>query len=227
MSLRGSSFASVSSNNITISLPTGSLAGDLAVLFVSAAAGVTNPTGWTNQYQNNAGLWTVLATTKTLSSGDISAGNVTVNCPAGSFDMHAGMVTFVGAGGGLRENEGTGGSGSTVTLTNTTTGSVLSTDTAIYWASLRWAGATIPTITPASGSATTLQSGSTANAYSVLADQSMPGGSLAVASFFASSNGCVAVQVIVEIGLAPPGGLLVNRGMDGGMVPQMKGGMNG
>lgn len=226
MSLRGSSYVGLSTNNITISLPTGSLAGDLAVLFVSAGAGVTNPSGWTIQYQNSAGLWTILATTKVLSSGDISAGNVTINCPAGSFDMAAAMVTFVGAGGGVRETEGSGGT--TATLTNTTTGAVLSSDTAVYFSSIRVGSGSLA-IVPASGSATVLQSGSTANAASLLADQAMPGGALAVTTTPSPNvgSGYVAVQVIVEIGLAPPGGLLVNPGMDGGMVPQMKGGMNG
>ena len=132
--------------------------------------------------------------------GNSGSVNITM---AAAFDMAAGMADFVGAGRGLRETEGTETSGG-ATLTNTISGAVLSSDTAIYWASQRSSGGgggSTPVITPGSGSATTLQYGTSTNSNSVLADQSMPGGSLAVANVFTSIVACNAVQVIVEVAL--------------------------
>ena len=64
--------------------------------------------------------------------------------------MAGGLVVFVGPTGGIRETEGIGGDGANITLTNTTSGAVLDTDVAVYWASLRQDGGPIdaPVITP-------------------------------------------------------------------------------
>lgn len=223
MSLRGSNIASTTSANpLAVSFPAGSASGDLAILFVANAGSPGLPSGWTSDFSFNSGTWNVLACHKTLSSGDISTGSVSSANPF-SFDQHMAIAVFIGAP-TIRENEGNQGSAGTVT--NTTSGSVLSSDSAIYFASSR-SPSSNPTITPGSGSATTLQTASTTNAKSVLADQSMPGGVLAVANVVNGTSGNVAVQVIVESDLAPPGGLLANPGMDGfGWRNQMNGGMN-
>jgi hypothetical protein len=108
-------------------------------------------------------------------------------------------VVFIGPTGGIREVESTTGGGAPVSLTNTTSSSVLSSDVAIYWSSCRQ-GLSTPTITPGSGSANTLQMASTTAelTYSILADQTMPGGALSVVSAFAAAaNGATAAQVIV------------------------------
>jgi hypothetical protein len=222
MSLRGSVIGSTASANpFTLALPAGSQAGDLAILFIAGAVS-TGPSGWTPLYTFTTGLWNQLTYSKVLTSGDISAGSVSISNPF-SFDLHAGCAVYIGGAGGVREYQG-GDSAGTTGITNTTDGSVLSSDSALYWASSRSPSMT-PTITPGSGSATTLWTATTANAQTVFAEQAMPGGVLAVDNGF-NSTGNVAVQVIVESGLAPPGGLLVNPGMDGRMQ-QMNGGMNG
>jgi hypothetical protein len=226
MSLRGSNIASTTSANpLSVALPAGSAVGDLAILCISNAGSPSLPSGWTSQYSFNSGVWNVLVCSKTLTSGDISTGSVSSANPF-SFDQHMGIAVFIGAP-TIRETQGTNGSGTS--LTNTTDGSVLSSDSAIYWASVRATSVALPTIAPGSGSATSLQTALTTNAGSRLAAQAMPGGVLAVVSNFSGGiNGDVAVQVIVESGLAPPGGLLVNPGMDGfGWRNQMNGGMNG
>jgi hypothetical protein len=207
-----------------MSFPAGSAIGDLAVVFCEKQYPVDTPSGWTSIYLNGYRM----AAYKVLTSGDIATGTVTVQATAPYLGTNAnitgGLVVFVGAGGGVREYEvAVAASGFGATLTNTTSGAVLSTDTAIYWASTIGASA-FPTITPASGSANTLQSASSSGIYSVLADQLMPGGALAVANLFGNGD-YVAIQVIVEIGLAPPSGLIpVN--MNGGMR-DMCGGKNG
>lgn len=202
MPLRGSALqTSTVTNDITVAFPAGTQAADLAILMVSAGAALTTPSGWTVEYSNYVNIWTVLAASKVLTSGDISTGSVTINCPSGAFDMAAGVVVFVGGGGGVRETQGQVNAGGG-TLTNTTSGAVLNTDTAIYWASERQgAGQVIPIITPATGSATELHDAETTNAWSLLACQAMPGGALAVGYTFPNPDGGageVAVQVIVE-----------------------------
>jgi hypothetical protein len=200
----------------------------LAIVFGSKGYAIDIPSGWTTIYQNNALTYNVMAAWKVLTSGDISTGTVTVQATSPYMpypaNISAGLVVFAGAGGGVRENEQGNGGGFAGTITNTTSGAVLSTDTAIYWASII-SGSAYPTITPASGSANTLQSISSSGIYSVLADQAMPGGALAVANAFGNGN-YVAVQVIVEIGLAPAGRVLQPIQMNGG-ARDMCGGMNG
>lgn len=210
--LRGSALQTgTGSASVTVSLPPGSTVGDLAILFVSAAYSITLPSGWTSLYSYLVSTWNVLACSKILTGGDISTGSVTITA-SNTFDMAAGLAVFVGATGGVRETEGQVTSGSPVTMTNTTTSAVLSSDTAIYWASDREAappGPTLPVITPASGAAAELADASTTNAWSILAYQQMPGGSLAVANYIPSPGGGIgdhAVQVIVQTtGGAGPG----------------------
>lgn len=222
MSFRGSSIQTTLTTSVVVPLPAGSAAGDLAILF-SAGFAPTLPSGWTSLY-SESGTWSLFAASKVLSSGDISAGNIPISF-AGAFDGVGAIAVFVGAAGGVRETQGNVG-GSSTPITLTTSGAVQSTDTGIYFATLRGTSPALPTITPGSGSATTLQHAGTANGNSLLANQAQPGGALSVVYGYAAASPSVAVQVIVEIGLAPPGTLLVNPGTAGGM-DQLYGGMNG
>lgn len=198
--IRGSNIISGSAaSSLTVSLPAGTAAGDFAIIL----AGTTytsnpTPTGWTNLSLTNTGLvWSQYGYTRTLTSGDIATGSVTVPI-ATTFGPAAavlGIVTFVGATGGIREIEG--GNTSTGSITNTTTSAVQNTDAAIYWLTVRQSANT-PVITPGSGSATTLQSESV-NTLTLLADQSMPGGVLTVVNTWnaAPATGA-ASQIIIE-----------------------------
>jgi hypothetical protein len=192
-SLRASSFAAGTGSSITISLPAGSAAGDLALLFSSQGYSQTVPSGWTSIVSRFTGIYTGFAASKVLTSGDITAGSVTV-AAAGSFDGFLGMVTFVGGAGGVREfalaNLGAGPSGAYGCFTSS---AVINTDIALYWNGDRNSG-TVPAITPASGSAATLQSGFSTNAGARLADQVMPGGALGVAfTRTTEAFGCIIV----------------------------------
>jgi hypothetical protein len=109
-----------------------------------------------------------------------------------------GIVVFVGGVGGIRETEGNNG-GNVTSITATTTSAVVNSDLGLFWGAQR-AGSSLPTITPAGGTATTLQSASTANAKSVLAsDQAMPGGALTITyARGGPATDTVAAQVIVK-----------------------------
>lgn len=214
--LRGSAIQTTIGTSITIDFPAGSVVGDLAIAFFSCGDPSVTPTpsGWTNLYQSplDTSNWNVLVVSKVLTSGDISTGNVTFDINDGvSFDLHAGIVVFVGPDAAVRETEAGAESGS-APIVNVTTGNVTSSDTAIYWSTDREEsppGPTLPTITPASGVVAQLFEASTTNAWSVLAYQAMPGGSLSVTTTFPLPGGGVgeqAAQVIVENSGASGGG---------------------
>lgn len=194
--LRGSSVASGTGSSATVPLPAGSQVGDLAILFAAAAYNNTLPSGWASLYQQNGGTWNGLVASKILDSGDISTGSVTVPF-GGSYDYVGYVATFIGATGGVREVEGYGGNiGSPQTLT--TSGAVVSSDLALYFLSER-AGLS-PVITPAAGTANSLQTTSTTNSTSLLQDQVMPGGAFTVTYLNMSATaGCTFAQVVVKV----------------------------
>jgi hypothetical protein len=201
--IRGSGLvASGSASSLTVTLPSGTQAGDFAVIFFAGDFTPSLPSGWTSIATDSTGTGlTALAASKTLTSGDISTGSVTVSM-GGTQDCTLAIVTFIGATGGVREFE-QGVATSPGTITNVTSGAVLNTDAAIYFAAQRagTTGSTLPTITPGSGVASTLQSNNTVSGIaSILADQAMPGGALSVVShiFNTSGGGGWAIQVIVE-----------------------------
>lgn len=197
--IRGSAItASASASSLTLAFPAGTQAGDLAILFFCSDFTPGTPSGWTNLYLGTGLTCQAIAASKVLTSGDISTGSATAtqtNPPFGPIaaDCVLGIVTFVGGGGGVRETEGSQGAG---TLVNTTTGAVLSTDVAIYFSGARSASS-LPTITPASGSANTLQTSTGPTLDAVMADQAMPGGALAISFFSNIAASAQAIQVIV------------------------------
>lgn len=197
--IRGSGITSNSLTTLTIPLPSGTLAGDLAVI-TCASASNTNPapSGWTDLSLPSAfGNWFQFGYYKILTSGDISTGSVSVTF-GGSFMNVLAITTLQGATGGVRESEGGGVFSFTFpnVITNTTTSAVASTDLAIYWASSRQSASGL-TIAPGSGSATVLQT-DVSNTLSTLAYQAMPGGTLSVVNTFATANGCDAAQIIIK-----------------------------
>ena len=136
--VRGAGMVAQSSSNYTLPLPSGTLAGDLALVFGGQGWSFANPSGWT-VLDNSAGAWWNGACwSKILDSGDISAGSVTVSA-LGSFDGATGIITFVGATGGVRETIVDRSSDNSTTVALTTGSDVVASDTAVYWGSGRLA----------------------------------------------------------------------------------------
>lgn len=213
--IRGSGLVdSGSASSLTISFPSGTLIGDLAVISFWGDFNPTTPASWTSIFITSGNTYNVMVAWKILTSGDISAGTVTVNM-AGTQDCALGIVTFIGPTGGIREFQ-SNPSGFAISgpITNVTSGAVLNTDVALYFASVRSGSATTPpVVTPASGSANTLQSHAVSVIATILADQTMPGGALSVTDTTAGGGaGFWAIQVIVE-GVASGVGSVTSVGL--------------
>ncbi len=95
--VRGSSVAASSAASFTVAWPTGTVAGDLAVVFYGGGFDITSiPSGWTVLDHTPGTNVNGLTIAKVLSSGDISTGHVVLT-PGGTFDSCVGIITFVGA----------------------------------------------------------------------------------------------------------------------------------
>jgi hypothetical protein len=83
-------------NSFTLAWPTGTLLGDLAIIFVAAGYGPSAlPTGWTSLYEQTAAAnINGLVAWKILNSADITAGSVTVNL-LGTSPGGAEIITLV------------------------------------------------------------------------------------------------------------------------------------
>ncbi len=230
MALRGTSIGSAVASSQTASLTTldapgggttSAVAGDLCILCCTGAFASSAVGGWTTLFLYTAGVWNPYYAYKSLSSGDISTGSVTVN-QGGSFDGELALAVFT-AGTTFIESQSSGGA-SPITLTCTS--SVLSSSIGVYSNSAR--GGSTPTVgvTPGGGSATQRETASTANTKATLWTQTMPGG--VQANSFTSSGGIatVAFQAFVDGGVT--GSLFIPAGLDGlGKFGQLKGGCNG
>ena len=90
-----------SSATVTISFPAGTVSGDFAVVFCACSYNPSSyPSGWTsiNQISGNG-----FAMTKTLGSGDISTGSVSITLNSAS-TICASVITFIGVPGTIRTN---------------------------------------------------------------------------------------------------------------------------
>lgn len=153
--VRGTGIQTSSAGSYTVSWPSGTLAGDLAVITCGHGWNANLPSGWTSNDNSSGSNFNGAVFSKVLSSGDISAGHVSVTF-GGSYDGVVAITTFIGATAGIRETvvQRNGGGSSSITLT--TSGAVLNTDTCIYFGSNR--GVSTDTVnrgTPVSGSPVT------------------------------------------------------------------------
>src|ERR1039457_7188081 len=96
--IRGSGIQASSTSSAVVTFPSGSVAGDLALIFGGTAYNVSAvPTGWAAPLgiMDGGDIWKPFFVYKVLSSSDISTGSVTVAI-TGAYDVVFGIVTFVG-----------------------------------------------------------------------------------------------------------------------------------
>lgn len=139
------------STTVTVPFPAAAQAADFAIVFVAANYNASSyPSGWSAIDALSASGFTI---TKTLSSGDISTGHVSVTLNSGS-TVVAAIIVFIGSAGTLRTVASHAPSGGPPYILDA---AAVSGDTAIYF------GGTIPagtsTITGSKGTALQNQAG--------------------------------------------------------------------
>lgn len=130
--IRGHGAQYFNSSSVTITWPTGTVAGDLAIIYVSNGYFIFDPSGWTvlsnaSDNVNRVGIYS-----RVLNSGDIATGSVTVGC-TGSFDGTAGIHTIVGNAAVYFVRNGN----SSNSVSVATSSSPVVTDLALYFCSTR------------------------------------------------------------------------------------------
>lgn len=148
--LRGSAKTSGALSSYAITLPTGSLAADTVFLSWSSSCPYSSPTGtWTLLQNSSTGGYQQAEASHTLTSGDITAGNITVpvSCTGGWANTI--LLGLVGSH-TLRESDTDNTGAWNCSKLNpdhgNTTSAVLSTDT-LFWVYSENATATITTTT--------------------------------------------------------------------------------
>ncbi len=230
MAITSSQASASSGTSITCTLPTGTIAGDTVVAFACGGFGVTGPgvvTGWTQVWYDGSttittgGLWW-----KVMTSGDISAGNMTINW-SGGFSHITILVKIPGAPTIIESQQSNSGGPTTLTATS----SIAAGNTGIYFSGARDGGNISGIlVTPGSGSLgspSPLESVSVANADAKAWYQVMPGGSQANVYPWAGVSGVCDAQIF--FGTSSGGGrIFLPYGMDGlGKFDHLKGGING
>lgn len=94
--LRNTGIQSSSAASYTVNWPSGTVAGDMAVIMYGGGFALTSiPTGWSSLYVSNQGNFNGTAIWKILNSTDISTGSVVLT-PTGTFNSVVGIVTVQG-----------------------------------------------------------------------------------------------------------------------------------
>lgn len=203
VTIRGSASATFSASSVAISWPSGTVAGDYAIIAYFQGCGGTIPSGWAMQVPGNqtlgnygTGSFYGMLITRILTAGDISTGSVTITAGCG-FDGITQIVTLVGASSGFREINYTNGA-SPVTLTSSV--NIISGDLALYFAQDRGNGSS----TVSRG--TLLHTATTGSACGSVYSEALTGGSVAPVFTTPNTNN-VSLTVIISTGSSAAVGL--------------------
>lgn len=170
----GLTMAAFTGTSVTIPWPSGAVAGDLIIIPMGVAGGLsTAPSGWTVTQEQTGSFVSGWVLSKILTSADISAGSVTVTFSTTTVGVYS-IVDVVG-GGAIREAEAsqTGPFVNPVTLT--TSSAVQGSDFSIYFGangSNSFAGA----------SAASINQGTLQSSYTISPGAAAVGGALYTAS---------------------------------------------
>lgn len=132
--VRGQAIVNSSASPAVISFPSGTAIGDLVSVVANNGNGMLTPAGWSIDYGGTFAHMGIIVIHKTMTSGDISTGSVSISPSGGGLTQGVySIVSFVGnTQTGLREVDqlfdSTGGS----TRTISTSSAVRSSDYAIY-----------------------------------------------------------------------------------------------
>lgn len=93
--VRASNIQASSNSSYTVTWPTGTVAGDVVVIFVGHGWAINTPSGWTSLDTSSGSNWNGACFAKEMTSADITAGSVTVTC-GGAYDGVLAAVTITG-----------------------------------------------------------------------------------------------------------------------------------
>jgi hypothetical protein len=137
----GSAQAAPGDSSMSLAWPTGTIAGDRAIICAGAVDTINTPSGWTVNNNVGAAFWNGAVLSRVLTSGDITAGSVTIALSIGGGAYRGGVATittFIGAP-AIREVDYVL-QNATTPVTVSTSGAVLTTDTALYFGSMYTGG---------------------------------------------------------------------------------------
>jgi hypothetical protein len=97
VAVRGSGIQSFNASSVVVTFPVGTVAGDLAIVFVGGGWSVNLPAGWTDITGSNltGSQWNGRAFSRVLNAANITTGSVTVTL-SGSFNGVASILTLQG-----------------------------------------------------------------------------------------------------------------------------------
>jgi hypothetical protein len=198
--IRGTGLIAQVATTFTINFPAGTVAGDFALLFGGQGYGFPTgtPSGWTLLSALFPGSnWGGAAYSKTLTSGDISTGHVSLTF-SGNYDGVIAIITFVGATGGVRNAVANSGN-VPVGVTST----VVAGDWGIYFGSARSNGVLSVSLGTEEQQATSA-GGNGCGALYVQGNIASSGTVTPTYSSSASSVACYVCNVIIEPGSSTP-----------------------
>lgn len=138
--IRGSRIAYVNNaSSGTLALPSGSISGDLMILYAGHGWGASTPSGWTSLNNLTGSNFNGALFSKVLSTGDITTGSVTVGFAGTYYGVLTG-ITMVGATSGVRNTAATRNGSGTSTRTVTTGASPVAGDFALMFGAGRGNG---------------------------------------------------------------------------------------
>lgn len=94
--VRASVLTSFNAATVTQTFPTGTIAGDVVLIYVGHAYQILLPTGWTSLQATNQGNYNGAVFVKIMTAGDITTGSVTVT-QGGSYNGTIVLVTLTGS----------------------------------------------------------------------------------------------------------------------------------
>lgn len=190
--VRGMTMANINASSANITLPSGSLAGDFAILCAGGGWDPDTPAGWTS-FSHIAGTnVSGRGSFKVLDATDISNGYITVTFTGGTFPATVGIVTFEGPTNGISNfDDGRSGSPTGTRALSVTSNS---TDTVVVFGHARGDGNV--SFSPITGSA---GSSNATNASGNIGYYDSPGGVVnETITYAADGSGNYGVMVVVQ-----------------------------
>jgi hypothetical protein len=136
-SLRGTAIQAANATNFTVTWPTGTISGDLAIIYIGHALAVnTLGGGWAELFNQSGSNWGGAIFSKILSPAEITAGSVVVSA-SGGFNGVVAIATFIGNTAGIRETVASRNGTGAASVPLSTSSGIVTTDILLMFGSNR------------------------------------------------------------------------------------------